>query len=108
MNLKRLVFILGGLVLIWQAIVILTHVPPYILPGPLRVAKAAFVNWESLVEHALTTLFEIIIGWMLGTTLGASSAVSMMASRSLKRWLLPVLVISQAVPVFALAPLLVL
>jgi putative hydroxymethylpyrimidine transport system permease protein len=32
----------------------------------------------------------------------------MIASRSLKRWLLPVLVISQAIPVFALAPLLVL
>jgi putative hydroxymethylpyrimidine transport system permease protein len=40
--------------------------------------------------------------------MGASSAVAMMASRSLKRWLLPVLVVSQAIPVFALAPLLIL
>jgi putative hydroxymethylpyrimidine transport system permease protein len=56
----------------------------------------------------MTTLFEIIAGLLLGTLLGALSALSMIASFSLKRWLLPVLVISQAIPVFALAPLLVL
>jgi putative hydroxymethylpyrimidine transport system permease protein len=56
----------------------------------------------------MTTLFEIIAGLLLGTFLGALSALSMIASFSLKRWLLPVLVISQAIPVFALAPLLVL
>ena len=56
----------------------------------------------------MTTLFEIIAGLILGTLLGASSALFMIAFVSLKRWLLPVLVISQAIPVFALAPLLVL
>ena len=108
MNFTRLIFISGGLVLIWQAVVFLTDVPPYILPGPLRVAKAAYVHWGSLFGHAITTLFEIVIGLILGTVMGASSAVAMMASRSLKRWLLPVLVLSQAIPVFALAPLLIL
>jgi putative hydroxymethylpyrimidine transport system permease protein len=61
-----------------------------------------------LFDHALTTLVEIIAGLLLGTLLGTISALSMIASFSLKRWLLPVLVISQAIPVFALAPLLVL
>ncbi|MBQ0718449.1 MAG: ABC transporter permease, partial [Sulfitobacter litoralis] len=61
-----------------------------------------------LFDHAMTTLFEIIAGLLLGTLLGTISALSMIASFSLKRWLLPVLVISQAIPVFALAPLLVL
>jgi putative hydroxymethylpyrimidine transport system permease protein len=56
----------------------------------------------------MTTLLEIIAGLLIGTLLGASNALVMIASRSLKRWLLPVLVISQAIPVFALAPLLVL
>jgi putative hydroxymethylpyrimidine transport system permease protein len=56
----------------------------------------------------MTTLLEIIAGLLIGTLLGASNALIMIASRSLKRWLLPVLVISQAIPVFALAPLLVL
>ena len=108
MSIKRLIIIGAGLAVIWQVIVLLTGVPHYILPGPGAVAKAVYSNWESLIGHALTTLVEIVIGLLLGTMLGAASAVSMMASRSLKQWLLPVLVISQAIPVFALAPLLVL
>lgn len=108
MRLIRLISISVGLVLIWQAIVLLTGAPPYILPGPLSVAKATLTHWGSLFDHAMTTLFEIIAGLLLGTLLGASSALSMIAFISLKRWLLPVLVISQAIPVFALAPLLIL
>ena len=107
MSFVRLIFISVGLVLIWQAIILLTGVPHYILPGPLRVAEAAFTHAGSLFDHAMITLFEIIAGLFLGTLLGASSALTMIASISLKRWLLPVLVISQAIPVFALAPLLV-
>jgi putative hydroxymethylpyrimidine transport system permease protein len=56
----------------------------------------------------MTTLLEIVAGLLIGTLLGTLRALSMIASFSLKRWLLPVLVISQAIPVFALAPLLVL
>ena len=103
MSLTRLIFIAAGLVLMWQAIVLLTGVPPYILPGPFRVAEAAFVHSGSLIGHAVTTLFEIVIGLILGTILGASSAVAMMASRALKRWLLPMLVISQAIPPLAVS-----
>ena len=108
MRIIRLIFIAVGLVLVWQTIVILTHVPPYILPGPLSVAKAALTHAGPLFDHAMTTLVEIVAGLLLGTLLGTLSALSMIASFSLKRWLLPVLVISQAIPVFALAPLLVL
>jgi putative hydroxymethylpyrimidine transport system permease protein len=108
MRIIRLIFIAVGLVLVWQTIVLLTHVPPYILPGPLNVAKAALTHLEPLFDHAMTTLLEIVAGLLLGTLLGTISALSMIASFSLKRWLLPVLVISQAIPVFALAPLLVL
>lgn len=108
MNLVRLTSIAVGLVLLWQAVIFLTGVPPYILPDPLSVAKAALNHSELLFDHAMTTLFEIIAGLLLGTLLGASSALAMIAFISIKRWLLPVLVISQAIPVFALAPLLVL
>ncbi len=104
----RPIVILFGLVLIWQTIVLVTGVPTYILPGPISVAKVALSHAGPLCEHAMTTLLEIIAGLLIGTLLGALNALVMIASRSLKRWLLPVLVISQAIPVFALAPLLVL
>lgn len=108
MTFIRSIVILFGLVLIWQAIVLVTGVPAYILPGPMSVAEAALSHTGPLFDHAMTTLLEIIAGLMIGTLLGALNALVMIASRSLKRWLLPVLVISQAIPVFALAPLLVL
>lgn len=108
MTFIRPLVILLGLVLLWQMIVFVTGVPDYILPGPVRVVEAALSHTGPLLEHAMITLLEIIAGLLIGTLLGASNALFMIASRSLKRWLLPVLVISQAIPVFALAPLLVL
>lgn len=54
------------------------------------------------------TLIEIILGLIIGTLLGCSCALTMILSPKLRLWLLPVLVISQAIPVFAMAPILVL
>jgi len=107
-DLLRFLLIASGLIVIWQIIVLITKAPPYILPAPWQVARAALLHMEDLLIHGGTTLFEIILGLLLGTVLGAGSALTMIASQKLKRWLLPVLVISQAIPVFALAPLLVL
>ena len=97
-----------GLLLLWQLLVVITEVPPYILPGPLPVAKALATHFPLLCTHLATTLTEILLGLLLGTLLGCSSALAMIISPFLKRWMLPVLVISQAIPVFALAPVLVL
>lgn len=108
MNFFRIFMIGTGTVVVWQGIVTGTGVPAYILPGPISVVKAAIVHSDSLVDHAMVTLLEVVLGLLIGTVMGAGSALTMIASRSLKRWLLPVLVMSQAVPVFALAPLLIL
>ncbi|MCW5699816.1 MAG: ABC transporter permease [Rhodospirillales bacterium] len=104
----RPVLIACGLFAIWQGVVALTALPPYILPGPTRVAVAWFEHRVIIAEHAVLTAGEILLGLVLGTTLGCASAIIMTAFRPARLWLLPVLVVSQAVPVFALAPLLVL
>ena len=108
MRLARIGIIATGLVLLWQAVVTVTRAPPYILPTPLLVARALFEHGPELVAHAGITLIEILAGLTIGTLFGAGSAVLMTISRSAGGWLMPVLVISQAIPVFALAPLLVL
>ncbi|MBR9984720.1 MAG: ABC transporter permease [Desulfosarcina sp.] len=104
----RLAVISAGLILAWQIVVWVTGAPSFILPGPLRVATALVLKWEFLWQHAWITAVEIIAALLIGLVSGTVSALIMVASRSVKRWLLPVLVMSQAVPVFALAPLLVL
>ncbi|MGF1639734.1 MAG: ABC transporter permease [Rhodospirillales bacterium] len=100
--------VLAGLVCGWQVLVSITALPPYILPGPARVATAWAAHWPLILDNAALTLAEIALGLALGTALGCASALAMAAFRPARRWLLPVLVVSQAVPVFALAPLLVL
>lgn len=104
----RLIVLAAGLIGLWQLLVLATQVPPYILPGPLPVAQALIDHGPLLLKHLKTTTFEIIAGLLIGTLLGASCALTMIISPLLKRWMQPVLVISQAIPVFALAPILVL
>ena len=108
MNLSRIIVLAIGLLLIWQTVVFITGVPPYILPGPGPVARALLGHGPELLYHMGITSSEILLGLTIGTMLGTSCALSMIISPLLKRWMLPVLVISQAIPVFALAPILVL
>lgn len=108
MNALRPLILTAGLVVLWQLLVIFTGAPPYILPGPLPVAKALVTHLAVLGPHLATTLTEIVLGLLIGTLLGSSTALAMIVSPLLKRWMLPILVISQAIPVFALAPVLVL
>ena len=92
----------------WWAITSFTGIPGFMLPPPQSVAIALWAQRGTLFYNSLTTLSEILLGLLFGTLLGAVSAVAIVASPALQRWLMPILVLSQAIPVFALAPLLVL
>ncbi|MDD2391291.1 MAG: ABC transporter permease [Desulfobacterales bacterium] len=108
MRITRPAILILSLVLAWQLLVAVTGVPHYILPGPVPVVKAIFGNFPTLLFHLKTTLTEMVAGLFIGTFLGTGFALTMIVSPHLKRWMLPVIVISQAIPVFALAPVLVL
>jgi putative hydroxymethylpyrimidine transport system permease protein len=97
-----------GLILIWWACAVLFKVPPYMLPTPPLVAQALWDGRGYLFQNALITAWEIILGLFFGLLFGAILALTMVFSATLQRWLMPVLVVSQAIPIFALAPLLVL
>jgi putative hydroxymethylpyrimidine transport system permease protein len=108
MKLLRPAIILIGLLALWQAVVIFSGAPPYILPGPLAVAEAWAARPELFLRHGAITMAEIMLGLVFGLALGIASALVMAYFRPARQWLMPVLVVSQAVPVFALAPVLVL
>lgn len=107
-GLWRGLLMLAGLGLVWQLVVTLGQLPPYLLPAPLAVVASLWRNAGSLLGHAGVTALEIVLGMALGTLLGFGSALALGYSRRVRRWLLPVLIASQAIPVFAIAPLLVL
>ncbi len=96
------------LVAAWQLLVWASGVPTFILPNPVRVARAFIDNSDLLLEHSLVTATEVLIGLILGSLLGALTALYLMASQTAYRLLMPALVLSQTVPVFALAPILTL
>lgn len=105
-------FRIGGVTLLallaWQAIVVLADLPRFILPGPRLVFTTLWTSRGLIAEHALVTAAEVLIGLGLGAALGFLSAILLAASPMARSLLRPMLVFSQAVPVFALAPILTL
>lgn len=95
-------------ILVWQLIVTLTGVPRFILPGPVSVAETWWANRALIGEHALVTAAEVLIGLFIGTVLGIVTAIQLAASKTLRDLIQPLLVFTQALPVFALAPILTL
>ena len=93
---------------LWQALVLVAAVPPFILPGPGRVATALWTNRALIAANAGVTILEVLIGLVLGTLVGAAVAIGLAASARARALVRPILVFSQAVPVFALAPILTL
>ena len=94
--------------LIWQGVVWATALPPYLLPGPLAVAQALFVHRSELAPAAVLTGAATLIGLALGAGLGVALALLMAAWPRLGRAFAPLLIVSQSIPVFALAPILTL
>ena len=93
---------------IWQIAVIVTGVPRYILPSVSDVLVAFVNNWSLIGEHLIVTLTEVVLGLVIGTCLGCVTAIQLEMSRAARLFLRPILIFSQAIPVFALAPLLTL
>lgn len=93
---------------LWQGVVWAGDLPKFILPSPLLVAETLWTSRALIAEHSLVTLSEVLIGLVLGAILGGLSAIALAAFPLARTLVRPMLVFSQAVPVFALAPILTL
>lgn len=105
---RNILFSLILLLLFWQGLVLVFHLQEYILPAPKNVFLTFIHSWKSLIYNASITLTETILGLGFGALSGCIVAILLMMIRPLKLFLLPLILISQALPVFAVAPLLVL
>ncbi len=95
------------LLAVWEGSVWLFDVPHYILPAPTRIAVAFVSHFSSLLGHAAVTLAEIVLGLLIGGLGGFALAVAVFYSPILERALYPLIIASQMIPVFAIAPLLI-
>lgn len=99
---------LAVLILVWGLYVEFSGIEPFLLPGPLRVLETLVARFGLILHHLGVTALEIVLGLALGTAIGAAAALLVHSVPLARRFGLPVLVASQALPVFALAPVLVL
>lgn len=95
------------LIIFWQLMVSIFHLPNYLLPSPSSVIQAFYANFSLIMSQALPTIIETLAGLFLGILLGCSCAITMMLLKPVRYWFFPILLISQALPTFAIAPLLV-
>lgn len=97
-------------VLVWKAVVVVGGLPVFILPPPETVAGRFAEAWldGTVWPHFQTTMVEIVVGFVVGTTLALLVGYGLARSDLFERLASPYLVAAQAIPILVLAPLLVL
>ncbi|HEY0212036.1 MAG TPA: ABC transporter permease [Paenirhodobacter sp.] len=104
---RVLIAVLLGLGL-WQGLIALTGLAPYLLPGPGAVAQAMWRYRNELSLATLRTTTEVLAGFSLGAALGMAVALISAMTPRIDMVLRPILLTSQTIPIFALAPILTL
>ena len=101
-----LAFIL--LLSMWQFVSIVGLVPADMLPAPTRVAESGVREAGALWRNAIPTLIATLVGFALSVSVAFITAMLLDFSAALRSALLPLLIVSQTLPLIALAPLVVL
>ncbi len=103
-NLPAISFIII-LIILWEIIVRIFKIKEFIIPAPSAIGRALFDNLPLLLSHTKTTLYAALVGLMLAIVIALFLAVIMDRYKLIKSMIYPVLVISQTVPIIALAPI---
>jgi len=95
----------AGIVFLWELVCRAADIPEFLLPSPSAIVLSLARNHLLLVEHAGVTLTAVLGGLFLAILVAIILAIAMDRWHPLKQALYPVLVISQAIPIFAVAPI---
>jgi putative hydroxymethylpyrimidine transport system permease protein len=99
--------LLAAVLVAWEWGVRAFSIPFYILPTPSRIATLLVTERQLLLGEAAVTLLEIFLGFGIAFVVGIALALLIFASRTVERAVYPLVIASQTVPVFAIAPLLI-
>jgi NitT/TauT family transport system permease protein len=100
---------LAAAFLIWWLVTRITGLPAFILPSPVQVALRFWkaLTDGSLLSNSMVTLVEVLLGLVVGTVAALVLGYAIAKSRLFERLVAPYLVATQAIPIVAIAPLLV-
>ena len=101
------VIVFACLLGIWQAVVSLYRLPPYILPGPFAVLRAMHGRLPSLLNSLFITTEEAAGGLAASIVVGVAVAMVFAQWRWLRQVLYPYTILLQTVPIVAIAPLVI-
>lgn len=103
------VIILLAFILLWQVAADYKWIDPFLSSSPSRIIKSLikFIEGGTLLKHITVTCYETILGFTLGTLLGALIAIILWAFPTVSKVLDPYLVVLNALPKVALAPIII-
>ncbi len=97
--------VFAALLLVWQIILWIFRVPPFMLPSPWAVARAVGARFPSLLAALAITAVESGTGLLASIVVGVIVALFFAQSRWVRRMLYPYTILLQTVPIVAIAPL---
>jgi len=96
-----------GFLLIWELLVRILAIKPFILPSPRAVGQALIDTRALLWQHGLVTLGEGLAGFGIAIVVSLVIAVAMAEVKIINFLLHPLIVLSQTIPIITLAPLII-
>ena len=96
-----------ALVAVWEASVHAFAIPVYLLPAPSRIWVDCIAIAATIWTHTVATLHTVILGFVVSVAISLPLAVALTSSRMVANAIYPLLVLTQAIPKVALAPILV-
>jgi NitT/TauT family transport system permease protein len=100
------VIVLALGIALWEALVRIENIPPYVLPSPSLILRTLVSDWDLLFRSLVVTLATTFEGFLLAAFGGVGLAVLFNQSRLVEYSLYPYAVILQVTPIIAVAPLL--
>lgn len=97
-----------GCVVLWQLVVWIFKIPTFMAPGPIDVVHAFRDNAPTLMNNFLPTLLEAALGFVFGNLVAIMLAIWFVHSTTAEKAFYPIAVFVKAIPIIALAPILVL
>lgn len=92
---------------LWEAVVRLAAIPPYVLPGPILVARTLVDDWGLLGPALVVTLTITLEALAAAVVVGGLLAILFSMSRWVELSLFPYAIILQVTPIVAIAPLII-
>ncbi|MDE0111905.1 MAG: ABC transporter permease [Albidovulum sp.] len=98
---------LAALLLIWESLVWLFEVPSYLLPAPSSVWASGLQILSAVPVHVWATLYTVLAGFLVSVIIAIPLGVLISLNRVASEAIYPLLVFANAIPVIAIAPIIV-